>query len=70
MNIHISEEIRKEWPQFEFLGQRRKSLKYGFEYIKAKHLVLDQTFFYVFGANSFVDENGIKNGAPELIFNE
>lgn len=66
-NIHVSEKIRKEWPQFEFIGIPRKSIS-GLTYIKAKHLVLEQTFFYVYGANSFVDKEGILCGAPELIF--
>lgn len=67
MNIHVSQEIIDRWPSHEFLGVRRKS-KHGFEYIEAYHKALNQTFFYVFGADSFVDDWGIKNGAPELIF--
>lgn len=68
-NIHVQQEIKNKWPEFEFRGIRRKSGKYGFEYIEAHHVVLNQTFFYVFGADSFVDKEGIQCGAPELIFN-
>ena len=67
MNIHVSQEIRDRWPQFEFRGVPRKS-RYGFTYIEANYKVLNQTFFYVFGADSFVDKEGILSGAPELIF--
>ena len=67
MNIHISKEIQEKWPQFEFRGIRRTS-RFGFDYIEANYKVLNQTYFYVFGADSFVDKEGILAGAPELIF--
>jgi hypothetical protein len=67
MNIHVSKEIIEEWPTFEFRGVPRQS-RHGFTYIEAYHKVLNQTFFYVFGADSFVDREGIMCGAPELIF--
>ncbi len=68
-NIYISDKIQKEWPSHEFRGKRRIS-KWGFEYMEAKHLTLEQTQFYVFGANSFVDKEGIQCGCPELIFSD
>lgn len=68
-NIYVPKEIKDKWPEFEFRGHRRRSGKYQFEYIEAHHKVLNQTFFYVFGADSFVDREGILCGAPELIFN-
>lgn len=67
MNIHVSEEIKNKWPSHEFRGTRRKS-RHGFEYIEAYHKVLNQTFYYVFGADSFIDKCGLDKGAPELIF--
>ena len=69
MNVHITKEIIDKWPSHEFRGIPRQS-RYGFKYIEAHHKVLDETFFYVFGADSFVDKEGIQCGAPELIFNE
>lgn len=67
MNIHISQEIKAKWPSHEFRGIPRHS-RHGFTYIEAYHKVLRQTFFYVFGADSFVDKEGVELGAPELIF--
>ena len=67
MNIHVPKNIIDKWPSHEFKGVRRQS-RYGFTYIEAHHKVLNQTFFYVFGADSFVDIDGIRCGAPELIF--
>ena len=67
MNIHVSKEIQDKWPSHEFRGIPRKS-KFGFTYIEANYKVLGQTYFYVFGADSFVDKAGIECGAPELIF--
>jgi hypothetical protein len=67
MNIHVTEAIKTKWPSHEFRGMPRKS-KFGFTYIEAKHLALNSTYFYVFGADSFVDREGIQCGAPELIF--
>ena len=69
MNIHVSKEIVDKWPSHEFRGQRRRSLKYGFEYMEAYHKTLGQTFYYIFEADSFVDYLGVQCGAPELIFN-
>ncbi len=67
MNVYITKEIQEKWPTFDFRGKIRKS-KHGFEYMEAYHKVLQDTFFYVFGADSFVDVIGIKCGASELIF--
>ena len=67
MNIHVSKEIQEKWISHEFRGIPRQS-KFGFKYIEAYHKTLNQTFFYVFGADSFVDKEGIMCGAPELIF--
>ena len=67
MNIHIDEEIKQKWPSHEFRGVVRQS-KHGFKYIEAYHKTLNQTYFYVFGADSFVDKEGIQCGAPELIY--
>jgi hypothetical protein len=68
MNAHVPQDIIDRWTSHEFRGIRRRSAKYGFEYIEARHKTLNQTFFYVFGADSFVDKEGILCGAPELIF--
>lgn len=67
MNIHVSKEIQDRWPSHEFRGSPRKSIK-GFTYIEAYHKALNDTYFYVFGADSFVCREGIRCGAPELIF--
>lgn len=67
MNIHVTEEIKNKWPSHEFRGITRQS-KHGFRYIEARHKVIGETYFYVFGADSFVDKDGIACGAPELIF--
>jgi hypothetical protein len=67
MNIHVTKEIVDKWPSHEFRGIARQS-KYGFKYIEAHNKGLNQTQFYVFGADSFVDREGIMCGAPELIF--
>ena len=69
MNVHVSKEIQDRWPQFEFRGIPRTS-KHGFIYLEAYYKVLNQTLCYVFGADSFVEREGIKCGAPELIFDE
>lgn len=69
MNIYVDKKIQDKWPSHEFRGVRRKS-SYGFTYIEAWHKTLNQTFFYVFGADSFIDNEGIKRGAPELIFED
>ncbi len=70
MNIHVSETIKNKWPSHEFCGIPRKS-KHGFTYIEAQHRTIEgehNTFYYVFEADSFVDKEGIRCGAPELIF--
>ena len=67
MNVHVSQEIQEKWCSHEFRGIPRLS-RFGFKYIEARHKVLEDTFFYVFGADSFVDKEGIRCGAPELIF--
>ena len=69
MNIHVSKAIQDRWKSHEFRGVRRTS-RYGFDYIMAFHKILGENYFYVFGANSFVDRDGISQGAPELIFSE
>jgi hypothetical protein len=67
MNIHIPEEIIKRWPSHEFRGIPRTS-RQGLKYVEAYNKALNQTQFYVFGADSFVDKEGMMSGAPELIF--
>jgi hypothetical protein len=67
MNAHVNPEIVARWPSHEFRGIPRRS-RHGFTYIEARHKILNQTFFYVFEADSFVDKEGILCGAPELIF--
>lgn len=69
MNPHVPKDIIDKWPSHEFRGKSRQS-RFGFTYIEAHHKTLNQTFFYVFGADSFVDKEGILCGAPELIFNK
>lgn len=67
MNNYVTSEIKDKWPSHEFRGIPRIS-RHGFTYIEAHHKVLKQTFFYVFGADAFIDKEGIQSGAPELIF--
>ena len=67
MNIHVSKEIIDRWPSHEFKGKPKIS-RLGLKYIEAYHKVLNQTFFYVFGADSFIDKESMLCGAPELIF--
>lgn len=67
MNPYVSKEIQEKWISHEFRGKLRVS-RHGFSYIEANHKTLNQTFFYVIGADSFVDKEGILCGAPELIF--
>lgn len=67
MNIHVPQEIKDRWPSHDFRGIPRQS-RHGFTYIEAHYKVLGHTYFYVFGADSFVDKAGIECGAPELIF--
>lgn len=69
MNTHVSKEIRDRWPSHEFRGTPRQS-RHGFKYIEAHHKVLNETQFYVFGADSFVCRDSILCGAPELIFEQ
>jgi hypothetical protein len=67
MNIHVSQAIKDKWPSHDFRGKPKLS-RHGFIYIEAYHRVLRQTFFYVFDADSFIDIDGLKHGASELIF--
>ena len=67
MNMYVSQKIIDRWPSHEFRGKPRKSVR-GFTYMEAHHKILNDTYFYVFGADSFVDKEGILAGAPELIF--
>ena len=62
-------EIQEKWCSHEFRGIPRQS-RHGFVYIEARHKTLNETYFYVFGADSFVDKEGILAGAPELIFDK
>lgn len=69
MNIHIPSHIRDKWTSHEFRGKIKKS-KSGYVYMEAYHKVLQQTYYYIFGADSFIDIVGLKNGASELIFDD
>jgi hypothetical protein len=69
MNIHVPQEIRDRWPAFEFEGVPRVS-KHGFIYQQAFHKILGDTYFYVYGADSFVCRDSIRCGASELIFDD
>ena len=68
VNVHVTADIRNRWPGFDFRGKPKIS-EYGYLYIEAKYKVLGITLFYVFAADSFIDRDGIKHGASELIFN-
>ena len=69
MNIYASKEIQDRWVSHEFRGKIRKS-RLGLFYIEAYHKTLNNTFFYVFGADSCIDIDSMKIGAPELIFSD
>lgn len=64
---NVPQEIIDRWPSHEFSGPVRLS-RFGFKYVEAHHHTLNEKFYYVFGADSFVDRDGILCGAPELIF--
>lgn len=70
MNIHIPSHIRNKWTSHDFRGKIKKSNSSGYVYMEAYHKVLRQTYYYIFGADSFIDIVGLKNGAPELVFEE
>ena len=63
----IPQEVIDRWPSHEFSGPIRLS-RFGFKYVEAHHTTLNDKFYYVFGADSFLDKDGILCGGPELIF--
>lgn len=63
----ISDELKEKWASHDFNGDVNKSIR-GFHYTIAYHNVLGEYFYYIFEADSFIDEYGFKNGASELIF--
>lgn len=65
--MNITDEIKQKWASHDFKEVVYKSV-HGFHYTIAYHLSLDQYFYYIIEADSFIDEFGLKNGAPELIF--
>ena len=68
-NTFLTQAIIDKWPSHEFRNRPRQS-RHGFVYQEALHRVLNQSFFYVYGADSFVCIDSIKVGAPELIFDK
>jgi len=58
VNIHISKELKDEWPQYEFKG--KPFVVNGKMYIKAKHKVLNQVHFYSFEERFFWFDRPIK----------
>ena len=47
MNINVTEEIRKKWSNYTFIGTPM-TLRNGKTYIRAKNPVFDDTHFYCF----------------------
>ena len=52
MNIHVSDEIRNKWPNYEFLGKPFKLLN-GKTYMRAHSHVFEVTHFYCFEEDFF-----------------
>lgn len=67
MSQHVPQDIQARWPSHEFVGRPYRSPKFGFTYIEARHVILDQQFYYIFEGDSFVCRDSIKCGAPELL---
>lgn len=51
MNIHVPEELKKKYPQYEFRGKRRKINDRIV--IEAYNPVTEQTFYYSFEEDFF-----------------
>ena len=51
MNIHVSEELKKKYPQYEFRGKRREINNRIV--IEAYNPVTEQTFYYSFEEDFF-----------------
>lgn len=51
MNIHVQEELKKRWSQYEFKG--KTIIKNGKKYIRAYHKILKLTHLYDFEKDWF-----------------
>ena len=52
VNTHISDELKKQWPGYEFLGKPFK-LKDGKTYMRAYSKFFEKTHIYCFEENFF-----------------
>jgi len=64
-NIHISDELKKKWPGYEFLG-KPFTLKDGKLYMRAFSKTFEKTHFYDFTLDWFWHDEPPKENSGSL----